>query len=142
MTWVGKVFRRAIGPLTLTDFVRYQGASGDLNPIHHDIAVARRAGFEDVISVGMLQAGALVNTVADELGVEHLRHLVFRFKQPIFPGDTLVCKAEIARQYIDNGESRLDVTLEGQTDRAGTVVEGRATFATPGDIEPASGEAA
>ncbi len=27
---------RSIGPLTRTDFVRYQGASGDMNLIHHD----------------------------------------------------------------------------------------------------------
>ena len=33
------------GPLTLTDFVRYQGASGDFNPIHHDTAFAQAAGI-------------------------------------------------------------------------------------------------
>lgn len=27
-------------PLKVTDFVRYQGASGDMNPIHHDSAFA------------------------------------------------------------------------------------------------------
>ena len=25
-----------LGPLSRTDFVRYQGASGDMNPVHHD----------------------------------------------------------------------------------------------------------
>ena len=34
------------GPLTVTDFVRYQGASGDMNPIHHDTGFAQKAGFD------------------------------------------------------------------------------------------------
>ena len=39
--------RRAarVGPLTRTDFVRYQGASGDFNPIHHDEEFAQSAGY-------------------------------------------------------------------------------------------------
>jgi hypothetical protein len=49
-------------PLTRTDFVRYQGASGDMNPIHHDEGYARRAGFPTVFAVGMLGAGILVPT--------------------------------------------------------------------------------
>ena len=31
---------REYGPITRTDMVRYQGASGDFNPIHHDTAFA------------------------------------------------------------------------------------------------------
>ena len=50
---------KEIGPLTRTDFVRYQGASGDMNPIHHDEEFAKSAGFPIVFSVGMLQAGVL-----------------------------------------------------------------------------------
>ena len=36
---------REYGPLTRTDFVRYQGASGDFNPIHHDEEFAQAAGL-------------------------------------------------------------------------------------------------
>src|SRR5205823_876970 len=36
---------REFGPLTRTDFVRYQGASGDFNPIHHDDDFAQSAGY-------------------------------------------------------------------------------------------------
>ena len=32
---------KKVGPLTRTDFVRYQGASGDFNPIHHDDEFAK-----------------------------------------------------------------------------------------------------
>ena len=35
---------REYGPITRTDMVKYQGASGDFNPIHHDEEFARSAG--------------------------------------------------------------------------------------------------
>ena len=37
-------------PLSRTDFVRYQGASGDMNPIHHDEFFARDAGYQSVFA--------------------------------------------------------------------------------------------
>ena len=36
---------REYGPITRTDIVRYQGASGDFNPIHHDEEFAKSAGY-------------------------------------------------------------------------------------------------
>ena len=47
------------GPITRTDVVRYQGASGDMNPIHHDEPFARAAGYSAPLVVGMFQAGLL-----------------------------------------------------------------------------------
>ncbi len=41
---------RTVGPLNRTDFVRYQGASGDFNPIHHDEEFAQGGG----VPVGVL----------------------------------------------------------------------------------------
>ena len=39
-----KAPRQEYGPLTRTDFVRYQGASGDFNPIHlHALSAKARA---------------------------------------------------------------------------------------------------
>jgi acyl dehydratase len=40
--------QRVFGPITRTDIVRYQGASGDFNPIHHDDDFAKSAGFPSV----------------------------------------------------------------------------------------------
>jgi len=37
--------------LTRTDLVRYAGASGDFNPIHHDEEFAKGAGFPTVFAV-------------------------------------------------------------------------------------------
>jgi acyl dehydratase len=64
---------RQYGPITRTDIVRYQGASGDFNPIHHDDEFAQKAGFPSVFSVGMLTAGILASYATDWLGAANVR---------------------------------------------------------------------
>ncbi|MBX6722190.1 MAG: hypothetical protein IRY92_02970, partial [Dactylosporangium sp.] len=64
---------RVIGPITLTDIVRYQGASGDMNPIHHDESFARAAGLPGPVSIGMLHAGYLATYATDWLGAANVR---------------------------------------------------------------------
>ncbi len=80
---------RTLGPLTVTDFVRYQGASGDLNPVHHDPAAAAAAGFDAPLGVGMLPAGAMCAWATDWLGPVNLRRFRVKWKRPVFPGDAL-----------------------------------------------------
>jgi acyl dehydratase len=81
----------SFGPISRTDIVRYVGASGDFNPIHHDEEFAQTAGFPTVFSVGMLQAGLLATYATDWLGARNLRRYVMRFKEQVWPGDELTC---------------------------------------------------
>ena len=48
-----------LGPISRTDIVRYQGASGDFQPIHHDEPFAKEAGYEAPLVVGMYPAAVL-----------------------------------------------------------------------------------
>ena len=57
-------------PVTRTDFVRYQGASGDVNPAHHDDEFARAAGFPSAFAPGMYAAGVLGTYLTDSLGAQ------------------------------------------------------------------------
>src|ERR1700716_542061 len=81
--------RREYGPLTRTDFVRYQGASGDFNPIHHDETFAKSAGFDTVFSVGMLQAGLLATYCTDLFGPSNVRRFKVQFREQVWPDDVL-----------------------------------------------------
>lgn len=80
---------REIGPITQTDIVRFAGAGGDFNPLHHDPAFATAAGFPGVLAMGQMHAGMLAAWLTDWLGVEHLREFEVRFVAPVYPGDTL-----------------------------------------------------
>lgn len=76
-------------PFTLTDFVRYQGASGDFNPIHHDPAVAATGGFDRPFAVGMLAAGVAGNLIAERHGATAIRSYRTRWSAQAWPGDAL-----------------------------------------------------
>ncbi len=82
--------------VTRTDIVRYQGASGDFQPIHHDEPFALAAGWPAPLGVGMFHAGVLASWATQWLGPERVRKVRFRWKAPVFPEDTLTFTGELA----------------------------------------------
>ena len=86
---------RQFGPITRTDFVRYQGASGDFDPLHHDEIFAHAAGFPTVFSVGMFQAGLLATYATDWLGADTIRRYTMRFQEQCWPDDVLTCEGAV-----------------------------------------------
>lgn len=80
------------GPLTRTDLVRYAGASGDFNPLHHDLDFARQAGLADVMAHGMLSAGLLASALTRWFGPGSVRGYKARFLAPVWPGDVLTAR--------------------------------------------------
>lgn len=118
-----------VGPLTRTDFVRYQGASGDMYPIHHDEPYAtEQARLPSVISLGMLNAGVLATWATNWLGPENVRQFRVRFCEPVWPGDTLTCTGGVERVYEEEGERRVDVELHCTRQNGALAVQGWATF--------------
>jgi acyl dehydratase len=118
------MIERTLGPITVTDSVRYQGASGDMNPIHHDEAFARAAGHPATLTVGMYPAGVLASWVAGVHGPEKVRGLRFRFRAPVYPGDTLTLRARVVREGPE------DLELELLAIKAGgeVAIQGAARF--------------
>jgi len=118
---------REFGPLTRTDFVRYQGASGDFNPIHHDDEFAQSAGYPGAFSVGMLQAGILATYATDWLGPRNVRKFGVQFREQVWPGDRLVCSGRV----VDRDDAARTVDLELVVTRigGGAAIKGTATFA-------------
>src|SRR4051794_10534546 len=103
---------KTFGPLTRTDIVRYAGASGDFNPIHHDEEFAASAGFPTVFSMGMLQAGILAAYVTDQFGPRNVRRFASRFKEQVWPGDTLTCSGVVTgRKELDDGSTTVQLEL-------------------------------
>lgn len=118
-----------IGPISRTDLVRYQGASGDMNPVHHDEPFAVAAGFDAPLGVGMFHAGVMNAWAAQWLGPENVRRTRIRWKAPVFPGDTLTFDGELERQIEEGGQDLVEVSLQGRNQEGVVVVLGWATFA-------------
>lgn len=112
---------RQVGPISQTDIVRFAGAGGDFNPLHHDSEFARTAGFDSVIAMGQLQAGILAGFLTDWIGVENLREFEVRFVAPVRLGATLTLSAEVVA--IEGGVAAIELMAAvGDT----SVVTGRA----------------
>jgi acyl dehydratase len=117
--------------LSRTDLVKYAGASGDFNPIHHDEEFARSAGNPTVFGHGMLTAGFVARCVTDFVGVENLRRYKVRFATRVWPGDTITCQGKITRRYEGDGEGRVDGEVVATNQKGETAVAGTFTAALP-----------
>jgi 3-hydroxybutyryl-CoA dehydratase len=117
---------RTIGPVTQTDIVRFAGAGGDFNPLHHDPVLAARSGFAAPIAMGQFTAGLLAAWLTDWCGVENLRSYEVRFRAPVNIGDLLVLSGAIR-----------EITEEADGDRLAAVD----LWATCGDTVAVSGGA-
>jgi acyl dehydratase len=119
------------GPLTVTDFVRYQGASGDMNPIHHDTEFAQRSGYPTPFAVGMRQAAILANLATAWLGAANLRRFKVQFREQAWPGDVLTYTATVSDKRNENGAQQVDLEMAVTRQTGGTHLRGWATFALP-----------
>lgn len=117
--------------LTRTDLVRYAGASGDFNPIHHDEHFARAAGNPTVFGHGMLTAGLVARCITDFVGAGNLRRFKVRFATRVWPGDTITCAGRVTRRYEEAGEARIDGEVTATTQRGETAVSGTFSAAIP-----------
>lgn len=88
----------SFGPVTQTDIVRFAGAGGDFNPLHHDAEFAQQAGFEAPIAMGQFTAALLSTWLTDWCGVENLQAFSVQFKSPVKIGDTLTFSASVQEQ--------------------------------------------
>lgn len=139
----GSVFAPVtIGPITRTHIVRYAGASGDFNPLHHDDEYARRLGNPSIFAMGMFSAGALGTAVTHWLGVGRVRRFKVRFAARVWPGDTLTLEGTVSRKALDGSQGTVACDLR-VVNQAGQVViygEAEAVYPVVGEPPPA-GEA-
>jgi acyl dehydratase len=106
--------------------VKYAGASGDFNPLHHDDGIAKNlAGYPSVFAHGMLSMGLTGRMLTDWLGPTALRKYGVRFTRQVWPGDTLTAKGEVTG--VKDGLATIKVVTVNQNGEA--VVEGEAVAA-------------
>ncbi len=117
------------GPLTITDLVRYAGASGDFNPLHHDEAYAREAGLPGVMAHGMLSAGLLASFVTRWFGAGAVRRYRVRFRERVFPGDVLTAEGAVVGEAAAEGGRLLTLELALRRQDGTAVVTGSAEVA-------------
>lgn len=112
-------------PVTRTDIVKYAGAGGDFNPLHHDDDYARSLGNPAAFAMGLLTVGYLATAVEWWFGRERVRSFSTKFLAPVWVGDVLTCTAR---------RSGADVDLQVADARGELKVTGRIVLDGSGDV--------
>ena len=115
--------------MTITDETIHTFAdlTGDHNPVHLDDAYAAGTRFGRRIAHGMIAAGLISATLANDLpgpGTVYLGQTL-QFKAPVFPGDTLTATVEVKSVRADKPIVILTTVCTNQD--GVRVLEGEAT---------------
>lgn len=116
-------FKTTIGR---TDIVKYAGAGGDFNPLHHDELVAKSVGLPSVFAMGLLHGGILSKVLTDWSGPAAIKHYKIRFVGPVWPGDEITCGAVVRAKDVNNSSAHYGFDLFVETQNGDRVIEGEA----------------
>lgn len=109
---LGNVSELGIPPISRTTLALFAGASGDVNPIHIDIDVAKSAGLDDVFAHGMLSMAYLGRLLTNIAPQQQLRSFKVRFASftPIYGSPK--CTATVTSIDDASGELCANLTLQ------------------------------
>ena len=106
--------------LTRTDLVRYAGASGDYNPMHHDEIAATAAGQPSVFGHGMFSMGLLGTALTDYVGPGTSATTRCASARQTWPGEELTTKIVVTGKRVEDGRNLVDLECTpGQRRRRG-----------------------
>jgi acyl dehydratase len=97
--------------LTRTDLVRYAGASGDFNPMHHDEVLAVAAGQPSVFGHGMFSMGFLGSALTDYVGIGNVRRFQVRFAKQTWPDEDLRTQIVVKAKRVDGDDHLVDLDV-------------------------------
>lgn len=113
-----------------THTVKYAGASGDFNPLHHDDGLAQSmGGYPTIFAHGMLSMGLTGRMLTDWLGPTNLKKFGVRFTRQVWPGDTLTAKGEVTGVEEKDGQQLATIRVVTVNQNGEPVVEGEAVAA-------------
>ncbi len=104
--------------VTRTHIIKYVGAGGDFQPIHHDEAFAVSSGLPSIFANGLMHGGMLAKVVTDWAGYGVLKQYKIRFTGIVWPGDTLFFSGNVSHKKQENKSKSGDVHVKrGQPER-------------------------
>jgi acyl dehydratase len=121
-----RVVHKTFAPITRHTLALYCGASGDHNPMHVDSDFARRAGFPDVFTHGMLVMAYLGQALTDAVPPSAIRSFSTRFAAITQLGARLTCEGVIAELFDLQSEKRARLALTVKDENGETKLAGEA----------------
>lgn len=120
-------------PITDETVRGFAEVTGDTNPVHLDDEYAAGTRFGRRIAHGMIAAGMISATLANDLpgpGTVYLGQSL-QFKAPVFLDDTVTATVTVLKVREDKPIITLETVCTNQNDE--TVLEGEATVMVPAE---------
>jgi len=111
---------------TEDDATAFADIGRDYNPVHFDLRFAKAKNFRGPICQGLLVA-SLLTEIGGQIGCL-ASGMNFRFKKPVYFGDTIKCRFTIT-ELDDRNRAKAEVVFKNQRDE--TVIEAYVTGVTP-----------
>jgi len=123
-----------ITPLTLPAITRgtlalFAGASGDHNPMHIDLDVAREAGMPDVFAQGMLSMAYLGRLLTQWRPQAQLRSFGVRFAAITQLREEITCSGQVTEVFDAQGETCVRLAITAANQAGETRLSGEAVVA-------------
>lgn len=118
-------------PVDRTTLALFGGASGDHNPIHIDLDVARRAGMPDVFAQGMLGMAWLGRVLSNWTPQANLRRFEARFQGITHLGNVMSCSGRVIEKLEHGGEHCVRIALQSANQYGQSKIVGEALVALP-----------
>lgn len=103
--------------ITRTMIVKFAGASGDFNPIHHDEEFAKNAGLPSIFAMGMMNAGFISGLLQDWMGIENISNYKIQFRDRVWPGDSVTCKGQVVEKDAFSKMVKVDLLMVNQHEK-------------------------
>ena len=124
-----RIVHKEFPPITRHRLALYCGASGDHNPIHVDLDFAKKAGFPDVFSHGMLVMAYLGQALTDAVPPPRLRAFSTRFVAITQLGARLTCEGHVSEFVEHKGERCAKLALTTKDEKGEVKLAGEAIVA-------------
>ena len=95
------------------EIMMYQAVTWDFTRVHYDREfVARTMGLPNVFVDGQMLGAYLSQALTQWLGLAGWpRKLRYRFRDFVYPGDTITCKGKVTAKYVKDGEKLVDCEM-------------------------------
>ena len=98
--------------ISTVQMMMYGAATWDFMRIHYDADYTRQRGFPGPFVDGQMLGAFLAQLVVDWAGnPEALRRLSVRYRNFVFPGDTVTCKGWVRQKSVEGSDALVECEL-------------------------------
>lgn len=117
---------------TTRQLVKWAGASTDYAEIHYDKDWAISKRLPSQIVHGQLATSFVCQMITDWIGSDgDLKKIFCAYRGMNLPGETILCKGQVTRKYIENGVKYIECQAWAENPRKEKTVQANATVTLP-----------